>query len=293
MLFEREVLRLLGGSGYVTVTEGEPAGRSGSHGIRSFGTITFPTSFLYPTRLIGGFKFYAKNRVELCHIRDFAGIIGDIAESNFAFLPETANTQERFNYIGCYFSATAFAADAQEYAWAHDICMMSFEHISVLRETLSNISRFVGSLGENAAANITAQELIAGYDAEHEESGVSAMLGIANGVYPVMIFGESGWFKKAGGEDGRLVPVVSSRQETPLETIVTMEFGETTAELSLPSVVLGKLAKRSDSPAAGECMLRLEIPFTGEDGRRSFTSCDVLIDGYDASEYAYRQLSLI
>ena len=51
-----------------------------------------PSAFTTPIRMICQYKFYAKNRVELSHIRDFYGIITDINENrNIIF-----NIEENF-----------------------------------------------------------------------------------------------------------------------------------------------------------------------------------------------------
>ena len=42
-----------------------------------------PSAFTTPIRMICQYKFYAKNRVELSHIRDFYGIITDINENRY------------------------------------------------------------------------------------------------------------------------------------------------------------------------------------------------------------------
>ena len=64
--------------------------------------------FLYPVRIICQYKYYAKNRVELNHIRDFGGIMADISEKNYTIKGEAKNIPDRYTYRGAFFSATAF-----------------------------------------------------------------------------------------------------------------------------------------------------------------------------------------
>lgn len=303
IIFEQKVMELLESTGYIAIKRNEVSGRSGRHGVGAYGVFNFPTAFMYPARLIGQYKFYAKNKVELSHIRDFTGIMKDIAESNYNTTGGSKNTPNRYTDIGCYFSATGFTRAAQEYAWAHNIFMMSYERIAVLQPMLEHIQEFVSGLSENTINNITGDELLDGYSLyckkqNQEPVCVEAVIGIANGVYPVMIFGTEGWFKEVITKElsvygGELVADSASREENMFETAVELNFKGVRAQLSLPNVVLEKLAARSDNPTGGECMLKLEIPFADDRGRKSFIGTDVIIAGYDRLEYGYEQMSLI
>ena len=196
-IFEEKVKKLLQDSRYISIIEEEGPGRSGYHDIHAYGRINVPTAFLYPVRIICQYKYYAKNRVELNHIRDFGGIMADISEKNYTIKGEAKNIPDRYTYSGCFFSATAFSRDAQEYAWAHNIFMVSLERIGVMQPILKKIDNFVAGLSESTINNITKQELLEGYEREVEEESVmpEAVIGIVNGVYPVMIMGKKDWLK--------------------------------------------------------------------------------------------------
>ena len=302
-IFEQKVMELLESSGYVKMTGTEIAGRSGRHGINAYGTFTFPTAFVYPIRFIGQYKFYAKNKVELSHIRDFTGIMKDITESNYGTTGGNKNTPDRYTYAGCYFSATEFTRDAQEYAWAHDIFMVSFEKISVLKPQLEHIQKFVAGLNENTINTIEREELLHGYElhcSKDDElpNGADAVIGIINGVYPVMIFGQKEWFYEAISKDlaeygDKLEVNQAYRDVNQFETYIELDFKGIKAEFSVPNVVMEKLAYRQDNPTEGECILKIEVAFVDDAGRKSFIEIDVNIPGYSKSEYQYEQMSLM
>ena len=95
------------------------------------------------------------------------------------------------------FSATTFSREAQEYAWSHNIFMVSLERIGVMQPILKKIDSFVSGLSENIINNITKQELLEGYEREVDEENIipEGAIGIINDVYPVMILGKNGWTK--------------------------------------------------------------------------------------------------
>ena len=82
IIFEEKVKKLLQDSNYINIVEQNIPGRSSSHGINSYGKLNLPTAFIFPLRIIFQYKYYAKNKVELMHVRDFGGIIADISETN-------------------------------------------------------------------------------------------------------------------------------------------------------------------------------------------------------------------
>mgnify|MGYP003283312799 FL=1 len=94
-IFEEKVKKLLQDSRYISIIEEVP-GRSGYHDIHAYGRINVPTAFLYPVRIICQYKYYAKNRVELNHIRDFGGIMADISEKNYTIKGEAKNIPDRY-----------------------------------------------------------------------------------------------------------------------------------------------------------------------------------------------------
>ena len=251
IIFEEKVKKLLQDSNYINIVEQNIPGRSSSHGINSYGKLNLPTAFIFPLRIIFQYKYYAKNKVELMHVRDFGGIIADISETNYAIQGDMGNICDRYNYTGCYFSATAFSREAQEYAWAHNIFMVSLERIGVMQPILKKIDSFVSGLSENIINNITKQELLEGYEREVDEENIipEGAIGIINDVYPVMILGKNGWTKPVieeatKSEINRAYIDSVYRSENQFEANFELNFMECTAEFSVPITVVEKLIYR-------------------------------------------------
>lgn len=90
-LFEYEIWRFLKASGYVGVTTSKLRGRGADHQIDAYGTLSIPTPFVYPIRLICEAKCYT-NPIELKHIRSFVGVMKDISENYFVGSNRSRNT---------------------------------------------------------------------------------------------------------------------------------------------------------------------------------------------------------
>ncbi len=297
-IFEEKVKRLLQDNNYITIVEEEVPGRSGYHDIHAYGKLNIPSAFSYPTRIVCQYKYYAKNRVELMHIRDFGGAMADISERNYAIQGEVGNICDRFQYAGCFFSATSFTKEAQEYAWAHNIFMISLERIEVMQPILKEIDAFVAGLSETIINNITKEELIEGYHREVDENEIlpESVIGIVNGVYPVMILGKSGWtapvFEEAkSSEIGRAYIDNVYRNENQFEVNFQLNFMESSAEFSIPVSVLEKLMERSDNVTKDHVIFNIEIPYLTAKGRKEFVSLEVFLEGFNKGDYTNKQVS--
>lgn len=297
-IFEEKVKKLLQDSRYISIIEEEVPGRSGYHDIHAYGRINVPTAFLYPVRIICQYKYYAKNRVELNHIRDFGGIMADISEKNYTIKGEAKNIPDRYTYSGCFFSATAFSRDAQEYAWAHNIFMVSLERIGVMQPILKKIDNFVAGLSESTINNITKQELLEGYEREVEEESVmpEAVIGIVNGVYPVMIMGKKDWLKPVleeaeNSEIGKVYIDSVYRSENQFEANFELNFMESSGEFSVPVSVLEKLMEREDNNTRDHVVFNVDIPYVTKKGRKIFISMEVFVEGFNRGDYTNKQIS--
>ena len=93
-LFEYEIWRLLEASGYIGVTTENLRGRGAEHQIDAYGTLSIPTPFVYPIRLICEAKCY-KDPVELKHVRSFVGVLKDISENYFVGSNRSRNTRRK------------------------------------------------------------------------------------------------------------------------------------------------------------------------------------------------------
>lgn len=307
IIFETKIKRMLQDSGYISVVDDKVYGRSGDHGIFSYAQVNIPMAFVFPVRLLCQYKCYAKNKVELSHIRDFGGIMADVSECNYAmknFLPKKSgvNISDRYTDAGCYFSVTAFSRAAQEYAWAHNIYMMSLEKIEILQPMLKNIEEFVTNLNENTINNITRDELIAGYEnycANHgfNYDNIQAVVAILNGVYPVLMFGANDWlssiiFESEMSESGRVVVEQTVRSQNQFETKFDVTLKEVNAEFSVPNVIIEKMMERRDNNTKKGVIFEVEVPYVKNKGKKGFASMELFIDGFSKDEYGYEQISL-
>ena len=270
IIFEEKVKKLLQDSNYINIVEQNIPGRSSSHGINSYGKLNLPTAFIFPLRIIFQYKYYAKNKVELMHVRDFGGIIADISETNYAIQGDMGNICDRYNYTGCYFSATAFSREAQEYAWAHNIFMVSLERIGVMQPILKKIDSFVSGLSENIINNITKQELLEGYEREIDEENIipEGAIGIIR-AYIDSVY----------------------RSENQFEANFELNFMECTAEFSVPITVVEKLMNREDNETKNNVIFNIDIPFISDKGIKKFVSLEVFLEGFNRGDYTNKQIS--
>ena len=240
------------------------------------------------------YKFYAKNRVELSHIRDFYGIITDINENRYLGVDKNENI---YNNVGCYFSATGFSRAAQEYAWAHNIFLISFEKIDVFKPILENINEFVNGLNENVINTISKEELLVGYENAVDETHVlpDAMVGIVNNVYPIIICGNEGWSipvieEAEKSEVGRVYIEQVYRTENLFEAKFELTFMESVAEFSIPLAIVEKLMKREDNPTKENVIFNIDVPYLIK-GRKEYASMEVFLEGFEKNQYNYKQIS--
>lgn len=297
-IFEEKVKKIIQDSCYISIVEEEVPGRSVHHDIHSYGKLNIPTAFTYPIRIVNQYKYYAKNKVEINHIRDFGGILEDISQKNYAVKGNIGNIADRYLYAGCYFSATAFSRDAQEYAWAHNIFMVSLERIEVMQPILKKIDEFVSGLRESTINNITKEELLEGYEREvnEEELIPEGAIGIVNGVYPVMLLGKSGWThpvmeEAAESEIGRAYIDNVYRSENQFEANFKLNFMESSAEFSIPITVMEKLMERTDNNTRDNVIFNIDIPLVTAKGKKEFVSLEVFLEGFNKNDYINEQIS--
>ncbi|MBR3646049.1 MAG: restriction endonuclease [Lachnospiraceae bacterium] len=306
VLFETRMKKFLEGSGYLTIVEERIYGRSGDHGIRSFAKINIPSAFSYPTRLLCQYKCYAKNKVDISHLRDFGGMIADVQENNFAMKKYSAdvagvNIADRYQYSGCYMSTTAFSQSAQEYAWAHDIFLMSFERIDIVQPMLKDIEEFVAAIDESSITNITRNELIEAYNCHCREMNISfdninGMIGILNGVYPVLLLGSNNWkdsiINEAEESDiGRINIEQVNRSQNQYESKFEVMVKEANLEFSVPNIVFSKLMERKDNTTKNGVVFRVDVPYFTYKGKRGMAGFEIVIEGFSRDQYGYNQIS--
>ena len=205
---------------------------------------------------------------------------------------------DRYTYSGCFFSATAFTKEAQEYAWAHNVFMSSMERIVVMQPILKRIDKFVSNLTETTINNISKYELLQGYNREMNDKDLNpeAVIGVVNGVYPVMIFGKRGWFKPVfeealASEIGRAYIDSVYRSENQFEANFELNFMESSAEFSIPITILEKLMERVDNSTRENIIFNIDIPYVTNKGKKIFVSMEVFMEGFCRGEYINKQIS--
>ncbi len=165
-LFEAQVRFLLERSGYKPIQpdgrlirEDKIRGRGGWHQIDAFGYYSYGVPCLYPIRIICEAKNY-DGKVGLPVIRNFVGAFKDIAENYFVErlgAPTNYLLTRRYTDAGAVFSARGFTPQAQDYAYAQGVFLVSYEDNPVLSPLLELSDNLVDSLNvRNAARNSSA-----------------------------------------------------------------------------------------------------------------------------------------
>lgn len=271
-LFEYEIWRLLEASGYVGVTTAKLRGRGAEHQIDAYGTLSIPTPFVYPIRLICEAKCY-KKPVELKDIRSFVGVLKDISENYFIGSNRLRNTPFRFTEAGCFFSASSFTIDAQDYAWAHNIFLVSFNNIRIIEPIVRNIRDFVKSIPEERLDSMSRRRLLNRYKkGTYERSNImcdgyeklSLAIGIIDGAYPISLIGRYGWLDTLYEnipQSGDIVEITKTRREdSELDTTIFLNMFGHEIGFSLPKLVARKLIERIDKTMPGDKVFDVDMP---------------------------------
>ena len=155
VILEELVLYLLGLVGYRIVMpdeEGTKLGHSGLevqgrgewHQIDALAAFDRTPAFMYPLRLMVEAKCYEKGRpVGIDVARNAVGVLKDISENYFTYRPQPLAADEiqvqRFNYHSAIFSTSGYTSGAQRYAIAHQIFLIQYEEIGLLRPIIDGL----------------------------------------------------------------------------------------------------------------------------------------------------------
>jgi hypothetical protein len=145
VLLEEAILMLLRASGYSTVASSRddptlsegPAGmnvlgRGGNHQIDAIADLRIGQPFSNPQRLLVEAKAYAEHRkVGLPIVRGSVGVLKDVSEYWVKNGPDQP-AAVRYHYQFAIFSTSEFTADAQNYAFAHDVYLLPLRDSSFL-----------------------------------------------------------------------------------------------------------------------------------------------------------------
>jgi hypothetical protein len=158
-LFEVIVRRLLEKAKYdpitpdnksVRKTDRKVRGRGCWHDIDAFGELSYPIPYVYPIRLLAEAKCYeGRHQVGLPMVQNFMGAVKDISENYF--IRDKISRQDlliynRYTDCGAIFSARDFTIDAQRFALAHGITLVSYQNNSILQGAVNSMYALMGSV---------------------------------------------------------------------------------------------------------------------------------------------------
>ena len=165
MLLEEVVLLLLEGSGYRTVMthQGDPTlttergsicvkGRGSTHQIDAIADYKFPPPFGQPHRLLVEAKLLDKPAgIEI--VRNALGVHRDVSE--FWIGPQFGRQghRPRHHYQYAVFSATGFSSYAQNFAYAHDIFLLTLNDSPFLEPVVAAVREIADELAASIDEN--------------------------------------------------------------------------------------------------------------------------------------------
>jgi hypothetical protein len=143
---EEIVLVLLSRSGYRKVQAGEEGTHNGHAGLEVDGrgcrhqidALVAPVhshAFVYPIRLLVEAKCES-SPMGLAIVRSAVGTLFDINQNYFAARNATV---QRFNYHAAMFAANGYTLGAERYALAHQVFLIDYSYVSVMRPIVDTI----------------------------------------------------------------------------------------------------------------------------------------------------------
>lgn len=170
MLLEEALLYLLRHSGYRTVesTNDDPTlfngraginvrGRGGGHQIDAIADFVVQQPFSHPQRLLVEAKCTRKS-TELPVIRNAVGTLKDICEY---FVPESNGkpASRRYHYQYALFSAKGYTKDAERYAYAQDIYLITLANSNYFQGVIDAIYAITEEALESQGGNLDMSSL--------------------------------------------------------------------------------------------------------------------------------------
>lgn len=122
----------------------EVRGRGSWHQIDALASFRSSPAFMYPLRLIVEAKCYQEHRpVGIEVVRNSVGVLKDISENYFTVPSSGAQVQiSRFNYQSAIFSTSGYTSGAIDYALAHQVFLIQYENIPVIKPLIDAIMQF-------------------------------------------------------------------------------------------------------------------------------------------------------
>lgn len=281
-VFEKIIQELLSQSGYYDVKSEKIQGRGADHQIDAYGVFSYPVPYIYPIRIISEVKCYKRETIGLPQIRDFVGVMKDISECYFMVNGE-GNQENRYNDIGCYFSYTDFTRDAQEYAWAQNIFLVSFYKnryiLNIVREIDSLLKEYAiggkidlskDKLVEVVETKLSSEKLRnLGQFVSPDELGlrdsvnlVSLRIGVLDNRYPVILVGPKDWDKKISipSYTDSIEVMKSSRKDNEESSMFSLQLEMGEVLFSLPKGIRDYLISIIDRSESGQHICTIDLP---------------------------------
>jgi hypothetical protein len=127
---------------------GRVRGRGEWHQIDAFGKWKYVVPFVYPIRLLCEAKFW-NWPVDLPVVRNFVGVIKDISENYFVEDHQDIDKRmlsKRHTDCGAIFSVNGFTENAQRYAYAQNVFLVSYENNPIVddfKQTVVDVAQFL------------------------------------------------------------------------------------------------------------------------------------------------------
>ena len=309
-LFEEEIRDLLNDSGFVEIKTETLEGRGTDHQIDGYGIYSIPVPFTYPIRIIAEAKCYERS-IELPQVRSFFGVITDISENYFVKRGEKTN-KIRYLDTGCFFSANNFTRNSQDFAWAHNIFLVSFSGINQMEAITKKILDYLNQKKTHKLRLGSKKELIVNYriwkNSVHSEDRdlplkyPTIVFGILDKTYPVVLVGDKDWNKRIKVMENTDKIEGEKHSRTPqkdgtlfqLNILKKEEFGFEHVCFTLPANIAENLIERIDQTQWGQKIFDLDIPviyYYDQEPVRRIVTLEVILPGLNKRGY-YEEIKL-
>ncbi|MBN8209851.1 restriction endonuclease [Bacillus sp. NTK071] len=280
-ILETVIQELLVKFGYVGIKTEDLRGRGASHQIDAYAYLKIPTPFIYPIRLLCEAKCYSKP-IGLEHVRNYVGVIKDISENYIIGNNGERNIPNRYTDMGCYFSVSGFTLPAQNYAWAHNIFIISFKDIPFLKPIVDFIWGYTRNLtNNNQLKSMSKEEITSGFweyfkskqDLYSNYKHPEMAIGILDGVYPVALVGNKDWIQeideKLPLDEEDISVSKTSRYTTANDTLFKLStYQNQEVSFTLPNMIARKVITRIDNSKHGEEIFQVDIPYIRKRGSK-------------------------
>ncbi|MCK5320808.1 hypothetical protein KAJ61_05495 [Candidatus Parcubacteria bacterium] len=274
-IFEFLILRLLKKLKYVSLSQKHLRGRGALHQIDATGIFSLPIPFVYTLRLICEAKY--RDKVGLGEIRNFVGVMKDISENYF--IKNSGERKQRYTDVGCFFGKDSFSEFAQDYAWAHNIYIVSFSGIRDLMPLVDAINYYLDNFHQGSRnKEETIDDFVDKIFRSNEDNikklknkidNKNLIVATLNSTYPVIFFANNRLLKKLHKRmDNKesnndnipdAIKTARRRAEDQLSYIFTVEILGESVDISLPINISNKIINKILRSSGGQKIFELDI----------------------------------